>query len=204
MSSRVEGGATTTTDWTTVQEAIPTAHLVSSSNTSAADADDLTIPLARPTTTTVVRAPDVPVVRDAVAIPSGDDALNQNAAALDRALTKAGERKGRVMAEEEIERIQRASRDIGAINYYAKASVKEANVSAKKEVEAESRAKFQTASAKHDAALNKTDQIPPRKEPEFYAGTYGKDYEVSEYDTSAYDTRDYEVAKYKSVYESNN
>jgi hypothetical protein len=116
----------------------------------------------------------------------------------ERRITAWGTRRGQLQAEEEIEVIRRNNRDVHARNYFMEKQVKQANRKAAMRNFIEETGQTQTSST---IPILKNVPTPARKEPEFYPGTYGKEYETSEYDTMEYQTKDYEGSEYKSVYE---
>lgn len=185
---------------------LPTAHAVPHDNL------DNSIPMARtteaaalPTTyfeydTALADATDKEdevVVEEAVALPSYDEFANEPQR--DRNTLAQANRKGHIQTEEEIQEIQRANRESFAINYHTKDQIKEAN-----RLAAATKRKEELGMLQTSATIPKEKYVPPAtvKAPEFYEGSYGKDYEVQDYETADYDTAEYETKEYKSVYES--
>jgi hypothetical protein len=153
-------------------EALPTAQLIGYNH----DAD----------------VPSAQVIEDAIPIPSAD---SSRAPEHDRRVASLATHRGLMQAEQELEEIQRANREVGAIQYFANARVQEANRAAAIQNRAEEMGLKK---------ISKTEKYvpPPAKKEEFYAGTFGKEYEVSDYETRDYETRDYGTSEYKSVYDS--
>jgi hypothetical protein len=137
------------------------------------------------------------VVEEAVAIPSYNEFTNDPHRERDT-LAQAN-RKGMIQTEEEIEEIKRANRESFAINYHTRDQIKEAN-----RLAAATKRKEELGMLQTSATIPKVDYVPPAtvKAPEFYEGSYGKDYEIAEYETTNYETADYETTEYKSVYDS--
>ena len=133
-------------------------------------------------------------VQDAIPIPTGQGHSNYR----DRALASTAGRIGLIHAEQERESIQKANQDVGAINYFANAAVEESNRAALDRNRAEELGYAQTSKS----VVKEVVKPQPKKEQEFFPGTYGKDFETSPYEVNEYDTREYETSTYKSVYES--
>lgn len=123
----------------------------------------------------------------------------------ERQLLRKGQVAGRIKAESEIQDIQRLNRDAYAVNWSVKQQIAQANRSAALQKHKEELGLVQT-SATFREQDKKTDfkkkTAAAVKEPEFYEGTYGKDYDTAEYETGEYNTAEYDVQEYKSVYES--
>jgi hypothetical protein len=123
----------------------------------------------------------------------------------ERQLLRKGQVAGRIKAESEIQDIQRLNRDAYAVNWSVKQQIAQANRSASLQKHKEELGLVQT-SATFREQDKKTDfkkkTAAAVKEPEFYEGTYGKDYDTAEYETGEYNTAEYDVQEYKSVYES--
>lgn len=170
-------------------EDLPTARLISSTDQGSLGAVSLT--------------PEYGVVvEDAVAIPSGED-IYSGARTNERLVTDLATHRGRMMAEQELEDIQRANVNVRAQNYFARAAVDEANRAARNRIQLDDGNKHTTTtdfSMEAEKLIAK--QINGQKQTPAIQGTFGKDYEVSDYDVSDYDTKDYDISTYKSVYES--
>lgn len=139
------------------------------------------------------------VYEDAVPIPNNDNNITAHAPERDRAAASLAGYRGRMQAEQELEALRRAGQDVGAQQYFQNTAVTEGNRAARNIAAAE---EYSVRNPRSDVPVKK-DVVPerPRLAPEFYEGTYGKEYEVSPYDCGEYDTKDYEVSEYKSVYE---
>ena len=191
------------------QTTVPIANLVTNHHREASTAPT-EIPFAQTTEAEAVPAytenDGLMVVQDAIPLASGNEVSSSAIDERDRAQARAATRMGRVQSEQEREAIARASRDIKAVNYYAHTAVEEGNRMATFQNQME-RSGYTTTLINNNGSNNNnkvssTDaNNTGKKEPEFYAGTYGKDYEVNPYETGEYDTRDYEISNYKSVYE---
>jgi hypothetical protein len=136
------------------------------------------------------------VVEQAFALPSYDEFSNDPQR--ERDTLALAQLKGRIQTDGEIEEIKRASRESFAINYQTTEQIKEAN-----RLAAATKRKEELGMLQTSVTIPKEGHVSPvnTKAPEFYKGSYGKDYEVGEYTTSEYDTSDYDVKEYKSVYE---
>jgi hypothetical protein len=137
------------------------------------------------------------VVEEAVALPSYNEFANDPHR--DRDTLAQANRKGLIQTDAEIEKIKRANRESFAINYHIGDQIKEAN-----RLAAATKRKEELGMLQTSATIPKEEYVPPAiaKAPEFYEGSYTKDYEVAEYETTDYETTDYETTEYKSVYDS--
>ena len=137
------------------------------------------------------------VVEEAVALPSYNEFTNDQHR--DSNTLAQANRKGMIQTEAEIQEIKRANRESFAINYHTSDKIKEAN-----RLAAATKRKEELGMLQTSATIPKEEYVPPAsvKAPEFYEGSYGKDYEIAEYETADYETTDYEPIEYKSVYDS--
>jgi hypothetical protein len=122
--------------------------------------------------------------------------------------TRVGSRRGQAKVAQEVANINRHNRlIIPAINNMHERQIDAANQKAAWHNFREENGLTQTSATTTlpmDAAAAATAPSESRETttaPEFYAGTYGKEYQVSEYTTSEYTTTEYETMPYKSVYE---
>jgi hypothetical protein len=156
------------------------------------------------------------IIRDAIPIPVST--TNQEMSTLlserERAVARLAAYRGRIQAEQELEDIQRAARNIRAIQYYSEREVEEANRQARERMRAEEYgmvhevARLNQAIALHESskqqppASSQERQCVEEQNQQSQMGTFGKEYEVSKYDTMyKYNIGDYKIAEYKSVYE---
>ena len=134
----------------------------------------------------------------AVAVPLAYDTPNTTDA--DRHAARLGTGRGRQHAQREVQDLVRQNRDIPVRNFAERQEIVElATPRGLVQNYREERGLTQTS-----ATMPKLPPYvpkPPPKEPDFFPGTYGKEYQTKEYDTSNYDTTDYDGAPYKSVYE---
>jgi len=139
------------------------------------------------------------IVRDAIPVPGEN--VTSYTPERERALAHLAAHRGRLQAEQELEEIQRASRNIGAIQYYSKAEVEAANRLARERMRAEEMGRTQT-NERAPAVKEWENNSSAKRKVECRQGTFGKDYEVSEYaSVYEYDVKDYQTSSYKSVYE---
>jgi len=134
------------------------------------------------------------VVHEGVPLPTGaaHDPERQ------RIEAQIAERHGRQLADQELEEIDQGRRRIHAHNYFERAAVQQGNQIAREQ-------QYMEHKGIRNHPVQQTQvkvQSEGKKAPEFYSGSYGKDYEVTEYDVGTYDTKEYDVSEYKSVYES--
>jgi hypothetical protein len=137
------------------------------------------------------------VVEEAVALPSHDEFAHDPHR--DSNTLAHAQRKGLIQTDDESEKIKRANRETFSLNYQNKQQIKDANSLANATKRKEELGLLQTS-----ATIPKEMYTPPAtvKAPEFYEGSYGKEYEIQDYDTAEYETTDYETTEYKSVYDS--
>jgi hypothetical protein len=142
---------------------------------------------------------DGAMMQQAVALPS--PYIVPNTDERDAYETRLGSRVGQAKAAQEVANINRHNREIiPAINNMHERQIDAANQKAAWHNFREEHGLTQTS-----ATLPVDDSAPTESRettaPEFYAGTYGKEYQVSEYTTSEYTTTEYDTTPYKSVYE---
>jgi len=138
-------------------------------------------------------------LQEAVAVPGAYATPNVDEE--DRRAARLGTELGHLQAQQEVQDILRQNRDIPLRNFAEQQHIREvANPSALVQNYREETGMTQTSST---APAETCAPTAPRntKEPEFFMGTYGKGYEVSEYQTSNYETTEYETKPYKSVYD---
>jgi len=137
-------------------------------------------------------------VTEAVALPGAY--TTPNTEEQDRYAARVGTMRGRLQANQEVQDILNHNRTIPVRNFAEQQQIREiANPNALVQNYKEEVGLTQTS-----ATVPKESYVPKpaRKEPEFYAGTYGQDYQIGEYQTKDYETTEYETTEYKSVYES--
>ena len=129
--------------------------------------------------------------------------IPENLAAADREAARLGSNRGREHAHQEVQDVMRQNRDIGRRNF------------AERELIVESATprgllqnyKEETGLVQTSATLpelppsHAVERMPPPREPEYFTGTYGKEYQIGTYQTNEYETADYATTPYKSVYE---
>jgi hypothetical protein len=145
-------------------------------------------------------------MQQAVALPS--PYVVPNTDERDAFETRVGSRRGQAKAAQEVANINRHNRlIIPAINNMHERQIDAANQKAAWHNFREEHGLTQTSATTTlpmdaaAAATAPTESLETTTAPEFYAGTYGKAYQVSEYTTSEYTTTEYETTPYKSVYE---
>lgn len=176
----------TFTDMFGNDEDLPTARLISSSSTEPDHDCSGSFP------------PDCGyIVEDAIAVPSQDDISSAIQMIHDRSIIHQATRRGRMLAELELEEIQRANGNVRAQNYFAKAAVNEANRLAHNCVQLEN-LNTNTTSVPVDTSSIKP--VSPQAAAPI-PGPFGQEYDVSCYNVKEYTTKDYDVSDYKSVYE---
>jgi hypothetical protein len=185
--------------------ALPTAHAVLNNNHDTSIPMASTAATALPTTffeydtalADAAEKQDEIVVEEAVALPSHDEFAHDPHR--DRDTLAHAQRKGMIETDDEVEKIKRANRETFSLNYHNKQQINEANSSANATKRKEELGLLQTS-----ATIPKEKYVAPAavKAPEFYEGSYGKEYEIQDYDTAEYETTDYETTEYKSVYDS--
>jgi hypothetical protein len=111
-----------------------------------------------------------------------------------------GTHRGLIDAETEAENIERGNRHVYSINYFQDEQIREGNRRARERQLREDLGLDQTSASSAPEAPSSSSGMP-RVQQEYYDGTYGKEYQVSEYDVSTYNTSEYEVKPYSSVYE---
>jgi hypothetical protein len=138
----------------------------------------------------------------ALIIPSPATSLNNSAR--DKALALIGTQRGLQEVETEADKIERGNRQVYSVNYFQKEHVREANHHARERQRREDLGLDQTTTTPASLLPKAADSASletPSAPQEFYEGTYGKEYEVSQYEVSAYSTSEYDVKPYSSVYE---
>lgn len=154
-----------------------------------------------PPALTIVHAPSIPPYT-----------CNTPAATLqrERETVARAQQRAVIKAEAELSEIDRAKRQVYAINYYTNAAVQAANERAKDKNRLEESGLTQTSAT---VPLEPVPVRAPQPAREHYPGSYGKEYEPSDYNVSeyksVYETGDfgtspsgYKVAEYKSIYDS--
>ena len=138
-------------------------------------------------------------LQEAVAVPGAYATPNVDEE--DRRAARLGTELGHLQAQQEVQDILRQNRDIPLRNFAEQQHNREvANPSARVQNYREETGMTQTSSTVPAETCAPTAPLNT-KEPEFFMGTYGKDYEVSEYQTGDYETTEYETKPYKSVYD---
>lgn len=112
--------------------------------------------------------------------------------------------KGRQLSQQEIDDIRRANQRVRAVQsghqwIVDQANRKAAYMNRMEELGYSNPIEYHATTRPDSSEFPDRNRKPP---PEFYMGTYGKDYEVEEYDIEDYDTNDYDIPEYKSVYET--
>jgi hypothetical protein len=143
---------------------------------------------------------DSTMMQQAVALPS--PYVVPNTDERDAYETRLGSQRGQAKAAQEVANIHRHNRQIiPAINNMHERQIDAANQKAAWHNFREEHGLTQTSATLPMEATAPPESRETTTAPEFYAGTYGKEYQVSEYTTSDYTTTEYETTPYKSVYE---
>lgn len=167
-------------------EDLPTARLISASDQDPGFAS------------AVVLAPEYGyIVEDAIAIPNEEGISSDIQMINGRAVMNQATRHGRMLAEQELEDIQRANVNVRAQNYFAEAAVNEANRLARHRTQLDNL----NMNIAYTADTSAIKPIDNHTQHAAIQGTFGQDYEVSSYNVAEYSTKDYEVSSYQSVYE---
>lgn len=136
---------------------------------------------------------------EAVAVPGAYTTPDTDAA--DRRAARTGTLRGQQQAQREVQELLRHNRDIPVRNFAEQQRIVE-SATPRGLVQ---NYKEETGLTQTSATVPKDPPYvakPPAREPEFFAGTYGKEYQMGEYQTKEYETSEYETTPYKSVYES--
>lgn len=134
----------------------------------------------------------------AVPIPSLERPNDPN----EKILFEQGTITGKIQAEDEKAEIQKASRDVHAINYHVKEQISAANRVAQEKKYLEDSGQVQTSYTDATTAIQEHKKVQTPSSVEARHGTYGKEYEVKEYKVKEYKSgNDYVFSDYKSVYD---